>query len=291
LTAIALLTRMRLPKGYRMKRAFMVMPFSDEIVRQAYEHCVKDVFKSKGIEIRKADEIFSTNRVYDDIVQEIQNAQIIVVDISGKNTNVLYELGIAHTLKQTQTIMLTHDEYKEMPFDIAHFRIIHYDNTIEGNSRLKKMLSETIDYILADYATIFRDEYETVMNTLSYAGKNGALFALIGLQHIGGIIKIGEPVHTEGHTKFHSAGSALDSYSAGLEFKVFKSMDYVKVEGDSIYITGKGAGFVDYLKASGYTCDVFNGHIITDGYVPHSDRLGKRRQPKNQRGAPSQSQR
>ena len=89
-----------------MKRAFMVMPFSDDIVRQAYEHCVKNVFKSKGIEIRKADEIFSTNPIYDDIVQEIQNAQIIVVDISGKNTNVLYELGIAHTLKQSQTIIL-----------------------------------------------------------------------------------------------------------------------------------------------------------------------------------------
>jgi len=259
-----------------MKRAFMVMPFSDDIVRQAYEHCVKAIFKCKGIEIRKADEIFSTNPVYDDIVQEIQNAQIIVVDISGKNTNVFYELGIAHTLKQTQTIILTHDEYKEMPFDIAHFRIIHYDNTIAGSSRLKEGLSKTIDYILADYATIFRDEYETVMNTLSYAGKNGVLFALIGLRHIGGIIKIGEPLHTEGHTKSYPAGSATASYSAELEFKVFKSMDYVKTEGDSIYLTDKGSGFVDYLKASGYVCDVFNDHIITEGYVLFSERYGKK---------------
>jgi hypothetical protein len=266
-----------------MKRAFMVMPFSDDIVRQAYEHCVKDVFKRKGIEIRKADEIFSTNPVYDDIVQEIQNAQIIVVDISGKNTNVFYELGIAHTLKQTQTIILTHDEYKEMPFDIAHFRIIHYDNTIEGNSRLKEMLNKTIDYILADYATIFRDEYETVMNTLTYAGEYGSLFALVGLRHIGGVIKKGEPLHTEGHIKSHPS-YASTSYSAESVFKVFKSMDYVKTEGGSIYLTDKGTGFVDHLKISGYVCDVINDHIITEGYAPFIDRYGKRRKPENPTG-------
>ncbi len=253
----------------------MVMPFSDDIVRQAYEHCVKAIFKSKGVEIRKADEIFSTNPVYDDIVQEIQNAQIIVVDISGKNTNVFYELGIAHTLKQSQTIILTHDEYKEMPFDIAHFRIIHYDNTIAGSSRLKKSLSKTIDYILADYATIFRDEYETVMNTLSYAGGNGSLFALVGLRHIGGVLKIGEPLHTEGHTKSHP-GSAHTSFSAESTFKVFTSMGYVKIEGDSIYLTDKGNGFVDHLKASGYVCDVFNDRIITKGYIPFFDRYGEK---------------
>lgn len=260
-----------------MTRAFMVMPFSDEIVRQAYEHCVKDVFTSKGIEIRKADEIFSTNPVYDDIVQEIQNAQIIVVDISGKNANVFYELGIAHILKQTQTIILTHDKHEETPFDIKHFRIITYDNTIEGNSQLKKKLGKTIDYILADYATIFRDEYEIVMNTLSYAGEKSSLFALVGLQHIGGVTKINGPLHIEGHIG-SPPGSALDAYSARI-FEVFKSMDYVKTEGDSFYLTSKGSGFVDHLKASGYVCDVFNDQIITEGYIPHFDRLRKRRQP------------
>lgn len=275
-----------------MKRAFMVMPFSDDIVRQAYEHCVKDVFKRKEIEIRKADEIFTTNPVYDDIVQEIQNAQIIVVDISGKNTNVFYELGIAHTLKQTQTIILTHDEYKETPFDIAHFRIIHYDNTIEGSSRLREELNKTIDYILADYATIFRDEYEIVMNTLSYAGKDSDLFALIGLRHIGGVTKIVGPLHIEGHNKSNPNGSALDAYSATLEFKVFADMDYVKTEGDSIYLTDKGSGFVDYLKASGYVCDVFNDNIITEGYVPYLERLKKSGQLRNQKGGgATQSQR
>lgn len=245
-----------------MKRAFMVMPFSDDIVRQAYEHCIKPIFESKAVEIRKADEIFSTNPVYDDIVQEIQNAQIIVVDISGKNNNVFYELGIAHTLKQTQTIILTHDEYKEMPFDIAHFRIIHYDNTIQGSSRLRELLSKTIDYILADYQKIYGEEYEIVMNALTYCGNEGELFGMIGLRYIGGVIKRDKPCNVEGHTK--RVRSKLSVQSAESVFGAFVGMGYAKVEGDSIYLTEKGNGFIDHLIRKGYVCEKINDHVITD---------------------------
>ena len=257
-----------------MKRAFMVMPFSDDTVRQSYEYCVKPIFKQKEIEIRKADEIFTNNPVYDDIVQEIQNAQVIVVDISGKKPNVFYELGIAHQLKQSQTIILTHDEYKEMPFDIAHFRIIHYDDSIKGNENLKKNLSETLDYILADYSTIYRDEYETVMNTISYAGKDGTLIALIGLKNVGGRIKKGQYFETEGHSK-SNPGSGSTAMGAESIYKVFVSMGYVKDEGDSIYLKEKGDGFVEYLISNGYVCDKLNENIFTDGYVSLFDKLKK----------------
>jgi hypothetical protein len=234
-----------------MKRAFMVMPFTDDIVRQGYEHCVKPVFKQKGIEIRKADEIFSVNPIYDDIVQEIQNAQIVVVDISTKNTNVFYELGIAHTLKQSQTIILTHDK---------------------------------IDYILADYVTIFRDEYQTIMEVLDYADKRGDFYSLIGLHDTGGVSKIGKKFGSEGHYKNEDKG--LQSYTKSLTGKyidtvldTFSKLNYTKLEGGSIYITDKGKGFVEFLKMNGYVCDVFNDIVITKGYIP-SEKRKKKTKPK-----------
>lgn len=256
-----------------MKQAFMVMPFSDNIVRQAYEYCIMPLFREKGIEIRKADEIFSTNPVYDDIVQEIQNAQIIVVDISGKNPNVFYELGIAHTLKQSQTIILTHDEYTGMPFDIAHFRIIHYDNTIEGSNKLKNSIAQTIDYILTDIKTIYQHEFQIVMNTLSYAGKNSELYGLIGLRQIGRAIKLSQAVDVEGHIP--SGSSKSMTISAEAAFKIFISMGYVKVEGDSLYLTNIGDSFIDHLIANGYVCDFMNGKSFTEGYIPYLDRMEK----------------
>jgi len=248
-----------------MKRAFMVMPFSDEIVKKAYEYCVKPIFIEKQIEIRKADEIFSTNPVYDDIIQEIQNAQIIVVDISGKNPNVYYELGISHNLKQSQTIILTHDPHENTPFDIAHFRIIHYDDSIEGSAHLKKSLTQTIDYILVDYKTLYKEEYEIVMKTLSSADKQIELCMLIGLNSIGGIISEIEQIHVEGHNE--SFIQAFDTVYAKDAFEMFINMAYTKDEGGRIYITDKGKGFTEYLKMHGFVCDIFNEHQLSDGYI------------------------
>tara|TARA_R110002020_G_scaffold343801_1_gene558139 strand:+ start:161 stop:520 length:360 start_codon:yes stop_codon:yes gene_type:complete len=114
------------------KKVFMVMPFSNKVAKDAYDYSVRKICENHNLEIRRADDIFSTKPIYDDIVKEIKDASIIIVDISDNNPNVYYELGMAHTLKQNQTIIITQGEYNKTPFDIAHFRIIKYENSIEG---------------------------------------------------------------------------------------------------------------------------------------------------------------
>jgi energy-coupling factor transporter ATP-binding protein EcfA2 len=94
---------------------FMVMPFGDEISMSAYRHSTKPIVKSFGFRIQRADEIFSANPIFDDIVTAIEQSSIVIVDISNKNANCFYELGVAHTLKRNRTIMITHDEYTEVP--------------------------------------------------------------------------------------------------------------------------------------------------------------------------------
>lgn len=69
-------------------KVFMVMPFSDEVANQNYEHCIKPICDTFNLEVRRADEIFSTSPIYNDIVKEIQDASIIIVDITNKNPNV-----------------------------------------------------------------------------------------------------------------------------------------------------------------------------------------------------------
>lgn len=126
---------------------FMVMPFADTTANQVYENIVKPLCVELGYEVIRADEYTTTKVIYDEIVQSIQNAAIVVVDISGKNPNVMYELGVAHALRQKSTIILTHDSIAESPFDIKHFRIIGYENSIAGAESLKKKLRETIKSI------------------------------------------------------------------------------------------------------------------------------------------------
>lgn len=122
----------------------MVMPFSDDTANQVYNTIVKPLCEEMGLGVVRADEYATTSVIYNEIVRDIQESAIVIVDISGQNPNVMYELGIAHALRQPSTIILTHDEVAKLPFDIQHFRIIPYVNSIEGASQLKTKLNKTI---------------------------------------------------------------------------------------------------------------------------------------------------
>lgn len=251
-------------------RAFMVMPFSNNSVKSAYNHVISPVCEEKSIDIRKADEIFSTNPIYDDIVSEIQKADIIIVDITDKNPNVFYELGMAHTLKQKQTIILTNDEYQEAPFDISHFRILQYEDSIEGKEDFSDRLVNTLDYILKEERLLNEDEFKVIMKTLDAAGKRGQLLTLIGINEIDEKIHQDQPISGEGHldsniTTFHSI-----NLMAGVKSLI--EQDYLKRENEYYFISPKGKAFAEYLKENGYVCDIFNEETLTDDYVPLRER-------------------
>ena len=63
------------------------------------------------------------------ILDGIAKSEIVIVDITGNNPNVFYELGIAHSLRTRQTIIIiTQDEdVSRSPFDIRHWSILRYD--------------------------------------------------------------------------------------------------------------------------------------------------------------------
>jgi len=105
-------------------KAFVIMLFDDKTANDVYELSTRPVCKEFGLEVRRTDEIFTPNPILDDIVVAIEESAVIIADISGKNANAFYELGMSHMLKRTQTIMITHKEYGSIPFDISHFRII-----------------------------------------------------------------------------------------------------------------------------------------------------------------------
>lgn len=253
------------------------MPFSDDISSQAYSHCIKPVCDDYHLEIRRADELFTTNPIYDDIVSEIQEASIIIVDVSGRNPNVFYELGVAHTLKQSQTIMLTHESFDEAPFDISHFRIIKYENTIEGTKSLENQLRKTLDYLLRDLKTIHKQEFELIIDVLISNEKHSELYALLGLSNYSGIIKRHDRLNAEGHIETGENSSALHSISVENGLKAYISMGYLSISGETIKLTDIGKAFVEFLTDKGFVCDLFNEQVYTEGFVPFYEKLTSRK--------------
>jgi chaperonin GroEL len=128
--------------------AFVLMPFKPPF-DSYYEEIIKPAAKAAGLETRKADEIYSTGPIIRDIWNQIWRATVVIADVTGKNPNVNYELGICHTLG-VPTVIITQN-FDDVPFDYSHRRCIRYNTTedVHWQRRLKKSITETLKEVLA----------------------------------------------------------------------------------------------------------------------------------------------
>jgi len=122
------------------KLCFVLMPF-DEKFNSIYEK-IKEVVEELGLICKRADEIFNTKPVIEDICHSIQKSRILIADITGRNPNVFYELGFAHA-KNKKVILITQD-INDVPFDVKHYRCIVYKDTISGADELRDGLKKTL---------------------------------------------------------------------------------------------------------------------------------------------------
>lgn len=104
---------------------FVIMPFSNPI-GQYYAEIYEPAIEKAGIKPIRADaEIFSTGKIMDQILSGIENAKVLVAELTGRNPNVFYELGIAHALGKP--VVLVSSNTNDVPFDLQHIRVIYYD--------------------------------------------------------------------------------------------------------------------------------------------------------------------
>jgi hypothetical protein len=246
------------------KKAFMIMNFSDKLASTAYEHCIRRVCEQFNLEIRRADEVFTTNPVYDDILREIREASVIIADISTKNPNVYYELGISHILKQSQTIMITHQNFDTLPFDISHFRILRYDDSIAGSRSFEKQLTMTLKEILKNYGEIYKDEFGLIADVLISSGCGSNIAAIIGLKKSSQIIKVNKRISCEG-TDPNGHAFATETVST-FAYEAFVKMEFISLPADQYLLTEKGKAFATFLETRGFKCNIFNNEIFTPGY-------------------------
>lgn len=129
---------------------FVLMPF-EEGMSAVYEHGIKPLVESLGMQCRRGDEMYSTQGILSDIWQSIQTAEVIIADLTGKNPNVMYELGLSHSL--WKRVILLSQNKDDVPFDLRAWRVIWYDFTFAGAARLKEELSRAIHALRTEEAT------------------------------------------------------------------------------------------------------------------------------------------
>src|SRR5262249_5968831 len=120
----------------RAPTAFVAMQFG-EPYDALYRRVIRPKAEAMGFEIEQIDEVKQPGIIFQDIQERIQDATVVIAEITAPNQNVFYEVGYAHALNKP-TILLA-QRGKELPFDIRSYRVIFYDDTIGGKPLVEKM--------------------------------------------------------------------------------------------------------------------------------------------------------
>ncbi|MCW3110672.1 MAG: hypothetical protein JWQ09_5178 [Segetibacter sp.] len=150
---------------------FIIMPFKPEL-NYFYLYIKKHIEENHNTECFRGDNNVLTIPLLEKIKDYIEKSDILIADCTGRNANVFYELGIAHTLNK-KVILISMDDIKDAPTDIRHFEFIKYslDKHEDFLSKLDNALSNVF---VANYehlyekALIIFDQFQKDNNIDAY---------------------------------------------------------------------------------------------------------------------------
>ena len=138
-----------------MPTAFLLTPFSaaaagDEkpATYRAVQRAVRDACKDAGVELRRADSIFRSGVIVEQVRDAIAEADLVIAVCTGKNANVFYELGLSEAMGHRP--ILVAPDARHLPFDKAHCRCQMYGGKRLTTKNLRARLVKAIEETLAD---------------------------------------------------------------------------------------------------------------------------------------------
>jgi hypothetical protein len=125
---------------------FVIMPFGgwlDGYYTDIYRPAISD----SGLDPHRADDLFRPSTIVNDIWSYTKRAKLILADLSGKNPNVFYELGLAHAL--AKPAILVADSMDNVPFDLRALRVLVYEkNAPDWGNILREKVKSAIAEVL-----------------------------------------------------------------------------------------------------------------------------------------------
>jgi hypothetical protein len=101
---------------------FVLMPFRDEL-KPVYT-AIKEALEEDGITCERSDTRTYTGAVLFHVMENISSAELIVADLTGRNPNVFYELGLAHV--RTKDVVLIARNERDVPFNLRSLNCHFY---------------------------------------------------------------------------------------------------------------------------------------------------------------------
>jgi hypothetical protein len=145
------------------------MPISDQEgyekghFTRVYKHLIIPACKSAGFIPIRADDEVKTNHIVIDIIKKILESDIVLCDLSAKNPNVMYELGIRQAFNK-KTVLIKDNKTSRI-FDIQGLRTIDYDENLRIDEVQTKI--ESISKTLKETTESKKDDINSLIQLLS----------------------------------------------------------------------------------------------------------------------------
>lgn len=131
--------------GAEANRIAVMMPFSAEFT--SVWEALRATADVGGWVCQRADDIWDDSVVINDVVALIASSKVVICDLTGRNANVFYEAGIAHTLGR-EVVVITQSA-ADVPFDLRHHRYLTYLANSEGLIALRVALTSRVTTLMA----------------------------------------------------------------------------------------------------------------------------------------------
>ncbi|MCP4706683.1 MAG: phosphoribosyltransferase [candidate division Zixibacteria bacterium] len=153
-------------------KVFVLMPFGSD---KEYEggndesNYVYDEIICPGVKLALGEDVIIEREVDKNragsitkaIVSSIVTADVVIVDITGWNPNVFFELGMRYALRNSVTILLAQTNTR-IPFDIRAYRLIYYSRFKPSDARTK--ISSFVEEGISDNAGSDSIVFDTFRN-------------------------------------------------------------------------------------------------------------------------------
>lgn len=123
------------------QNCFIIMPIADVDgypqghFKHVYENIISPACELAGYKSQRADEAKASNLIHLDILNKLIEAPIAICDLSTRNPNVLFELGIRQAFDKP--VVLIQEKGTPRIFDIAPLRYLEYSKEMKYHEVLR----------------------------------------------------------------------------------------------------------------------------------------------------------
>jgi len=256
---------------------FVLMPFSPSYDAE-YKRVIQPAVQAAGLECIRGDEIYSKPQITADIWKSLRAARVVIAELTGRNSNVFYELGLAHAIGKP-AIILTRNE-DDVPFDLKGLRYVYYniDDPFWGET-LQTTITSMLQKVLEEeqFGTVFEDI--TPVGKIQYPAEKPIPVikrAIIKPAHDVTGIWQGEMGIEEGPEAYNCnlhlvqqesrlSGTMVVSYTSKGRLTIVQQIMTGEIEADTVNVHGVSYSFLQQGESGSYKLDSFIIKLSPDG--------------------------